>query len=269
MSNLAVTSPTHIVIPDLQIAPGTPTVHLEWIGQYVHDKYGDRAKTSVIQLGDAWDFPSLSWYDRGKKSMEGRRLALDIEAGNAGMELLSQPFSRDKLNRIILRGNHEDRLTRAIEDHAQLEGVLDFSMLNDRQLGWSVQEYQEVFMLDGVAYSHYFYNPMTGRPYGGQNVETRLKTIGSSFTMGHQQGLLYGLRNVLGGLQHGMVAGSCYLHDEDYKGPQGNAHWRGIIVCHNVERGSYDPKFVSLDSLCRRYEGMRLSRYISKRRWRK
>jgi len=105
---------------------------------------------------------------------------------------------------------------------------------------------------------------MTGNPFGG-TIDARLKNIGHSFTMGHQQTLLYGLRYVndeySGRSQHGLVAGACYLHDEDYKGPQGNAHWRGIIVKHQVCEGSYDPMFVSLDYLCRRYEGMSLERF--------
>jgi hypothetical protein len=83
--------------------------------------------------------------------------------------------------------------------------------------------------------------------------------------MGHQQTLDYAIRFVKGESQHGLVAGACYLHDEDYKGYQGNAHWRGIVVCHEVREGSYDPMFVSLDYLCRRYEGVPLSKFMAKK----
>jgi hypothetical protein len=112
-----------------------------------------------------------------------------------------------------------------------------------------------------VGYAHYWYQPMSGRPFTGM-IETRLKTIGHSFTQGHQQTLMYGFRYVSETSQHGLVAGSCYLHDEDYKGPQGNSHWRGIIVCHEVQDGSYDPMFISLDYLCRRYERKRLCDFM-------
>jgi hypothetical protein len=37
-----------------------------------------------------------------------------------------------------------------------------------------------------------------------------------------------------------LVAGSFYQHDEDYKGPQGNDHWRGIVVLNEVEDGDYN-----------------------------
>ncbi|HYF46074.1 MAG TPA: hypothetical protein VD926_07675, partial [Acidimicrobiales bacterium] len=61
---------------------------------------------------------------------------------------------------------------------------------------------------------------------------------------------------------HGLVAGACYLHDEDYLGPQGNTYWRGIVVCFGVEGGVYNPMFVDLDYLCRRYEGAPLSEFM-------
>jgi len=99
----------------------------------------------------------------------------------------------------------------------------------------------------------------------GGSALMRLKTLGHSYTMGHQQVLDYGIRFVNGKSQHALVAGACYLHDEDYKGYQGNAHWRGIIVCHDVVDGSYDPMFISLDYLCRRYEGVSLSVFLKKK----
>ncbi|HEV7680014.1 MAG TPA: hypothetical protein VGQ42_15735 [Candidatus Dormibacteraeota bacterium] len=253
----------HVVIPDTQVKPGVPTEHLEWAGRYIVDKFKDRDDVRVIHLGDHWDMPSLSSYDKGRKSMEGRRVKEDVAAGDAGFKLLNEPM--EYLNsqrrargrkewwpdRHFLLGNHENRITRAVEADAQLEGVLSLDMLDTR--GWQVHPFLEVVELDGVLYSHYFYHPMTGTPYGGTVIETRIKNIGASFTQGHQQTLMHGLRFVRDRSQHGLVCGSFYQHDEDYKGPQGNAHWRGIIVCHQVDRGSYDLMTVSLDYLRRRY----------------
>jgi len=269
---------THIVIPDTQVRPGVPTDHLSWIGRYIVDQFAGK-DVVVVHLGDHWDMSSLSSYDQGKKQMEGRRVDADIESGNDALELLTKPLERHQAvqrdecraqrrkievwnpERHLLRGNHEWRMMRAIEDNAQLDGVLSMDLFESP--GWQVHDFLEVVKIDGVAYSHYFANPMTGRPYGGQNIDTRLKTIGTSFTMGHQQGLWLGLRYVLGQSQHGLVAGACYVHDEEYKGPQGNAHWRGIVVCHQVEHGSYDVMTVSLDYLCRRYEGVRLEEFLA------
>lgn len=267
---------THLVIPDTQIKPGVPTDHLAWIGQYVVDRKPD----VVVHLGDHWDFPSLSSYDRGKKAMEGRRYSEDVEAGNLGLDLLTAPIRKEKLRvrdwlpRLeLLRGNHEERLNRAIEDDARMDGALSFDDLESP--GWEVHDFLKPVWVDGIAYSHYFANPMTGRPYGGM-VSTRLKNIGHSFTMGHVQTLDSAQIPVPSPngptMRRGLVAGACYLHNEDYKGFQGNAHWRGVLVKHEVFDGNYDLMEVSLEYLCLKYEGVPISqfmaaKYPSIRRW--
>ena len=266
---------THFVIPDTQAKPGVPNDHLRWIGQYLVDEFAD-TDIEIIHVGDHADMPSLSSYDEGKKEMEGRRYQLDIRAANVAFDALNAPlraFNARRLrdhkaqwwpSRRILLGNHENRIERATSGSAKLDGTIGVHDLNYEDHGWIVHPFLEPVQIDGITYAHYFYNPMSGNPYAGM-IETRLKNIGRSFTQGHQQGLYYGIRYVGGQQQCGLVAGSCYLHDEDYKGPQGNAHWRGIVVCHEVADGGYDPMFVSLNYLCRRYEGKTLNRFMVRR----
>lgn len=263
----------HLIIPDTQVKPGVPTDQLDWVGQYIADKRPE----VIVHLGDHWDMPSLSSYDKGKRQMEGRRYRADVEAGNEGLAKLDAPVAKHnrqqrrnkaklyKPLKKLLRGNHEERIMRATQDDAALDGTIGYGDLESP--GWEVHDFLEVVWIDGVAYSHYFYNPMSGRPYSGACL-TRLKNIGHSFTMGHQQTLDYAVRPVADTMHHGLIAGACYLHDEDYKGPQGNDHWRGIVMCHQVEDGSYDPMFVSLDYLCRRYEGVSLRDFRATGRFR-
>ena len=270
-------APVHIMIPDTQIRPGVPLDQLEWIGQYIVDEFAQKPSVKIMHIGDHADMPSLSTWDYGKREMEGRRYREDIEAANKGFDVLNKPLRDYNLKRAlshrakwepekhIFLGNHENRIVRATSLDAKLDGTISVDDLNYKEHGWNVHNFLAPVNIDGVIYSHYFYSPMTGKPYGGTSIDTRLKNIGHTFTMGHQQTLMYGLRFVDGKSQHGLVAGACYLHDEDYKGPQGNAHWRGIIVKHEVYDGSYDPMFVSLNYLCRRYEGMTLDRFTLKK----
>ena len=65
----------HMVIPDTQVKPDSPTEHLRWAGQYAVEKKPD----VIIHIGDHFDMPSLSTYDVGKKSFEGRRYQKDME----------------------------------------------------------------------------------------------------------------------------------------------------------------------------------------------
>lgn len=66
-----------------------------------------------------------------------------------------------------------------------------------------------------------------------------------------------------GFIRHGIVAGSCYLHDEEYKG-MANSHWRGIVVLNEVKKGEFCEMPLSLNYLCGKYEGVSLNRYMNK-----
>lgn len=268
-------SRTHFFIPDTQVKPGVPLDHLDWIGQYIVDRKPD----VIIHAGDHYDLPSMSYYDKGKNTskFEGRRYCEDVQAGHEGLDRLeaalnahnakmrSQKMKQYLPEKHVTWGNHEHRIERYIERSGELEGIFGVFQFDEywQARGWQTHQYRDIVEVDGVWYSHYFYNPMTGRPWGGM-IMTRLKNVGHSFTQGHAQTLEHGIRYVGNNQQHALVAGACYLHDEDYKGPQGNSHWRGIVVKHEVENGGYDPMFVSLNYLCQRYEGMTLDEFMGR-----
>jgi hypothetical protein len=238
----------HIVIPDCQTKPGVPLDHLKWAGEYIATQEPD----VVVCIGDFYDMESLSEYDRGKKSFEGRRYKADIETGNRAMAMLMEGISKcPKMPRLIFTlGNHEERILRALEMEPRLEGLLGY---HDFDLpGWEVYDFLKPVEVDGVHYAHYFTNNV-GRPLSGA-VETMLRAVGFSFSQGHQQGLRWGRRELANGkAQVGLVAGSFYQHYEPYRGPQGNDHWQGIVVSHEVKDGDWDLMAVSMGYLRRRY----------------
>lgn len=247
------------MIPDVQAKTGVDLDHLDHIGQYIVHKRPD----VIICIGDFADMESLSSYDRGKKSFEGRRYKKDIAAAKEAMDRLLAPLKEHnkkmvrwreaqyKPRLVMTLGNHEERIARAVEASAELEGVIGYHDLpyND----WEVHDFLDPVFIDGVCYAHYMSNPMTGKPYGGM-ASTILKNVGHSFVVGHQQKLEVATRHLVTGQQQwGIVAGACYTHNEDYKGYQGNHHWRGVIMLHEVEDGSFDPMFVSLNFLRLKY----------------
>ncbi len=260
---------THIFIPDGQVKYDVPTDHWTWIGKYLAEYQPD----VIVNAGDWADMPSLSSYDRGKKQFEGRRYNLDIKTAREAMQILLEPMKtynathrkQYKPEMHLTLGNHEDRINRAIENDPILEETMSISNLRYEE-DWIVHPFLKPVCIDGVTYAHYFYNPMTGRPYSGVSMDARIKSIGFSFTMGHQQAKMIGAKELNNGqVLRGLVAGACYLHDEEYKGYQGNNHWRGIIVKHEVNEGNYDLMEVSLDFLCRKYEQMRLKTFMAEK----
>lgn len=238
----------HFVVPDSQIAPGVPTRHMKWAGQYIAEKAspGD----VVVHLGDHWDMESLCSYDKGKRQFEGRRYKADVECGNVAFALLSEQLDGLPIEKHLLRGNHEHRITRALETEPWLDGVIGLHDLHSP--GWTVHEFLEPFVVDGCTYVHYAYNPRNGKPWGGL-VSTVLKNVGSTFIQGHRQGLEVATHQLPNGQRRrGVVVGSFYEHDPSYLGPQAG-HWRGILMLTEVRDGDFDLVEVSIDYLRRKY----------------
>ena len=251
-----------MVLPDTQCKADIPMEHLEAAGNYIIE----RKPSVIVHLGDHWDMPSLSSYEkRGSKYFEGKKYLTDIDAGLEGMERLLKPInkynSQRKRNKkslykprmLFIPGNHEDRVLRATNSDPRLEGVITQDHFKLYEMGWEVPKYLQPVDVDGVKYAHHFYNPMTGRPYGGK-AHTKLQNVGFSFTMGHVQGKDIAEKHLSDGRTlRGLVVGSFYQHDEDYKGPQGNHHWRGCIYKHEVNDGDYCMMELSMDYLLREW----------------
>jgi len=249
----------HLIIPDTQCKEGNPIDHLTWAGQYAVDMKPD----VIVHLGAHWDMPSLSVYDIGKKSFEGRTYMADVEAGIKGMQAFLAPIKeeqqrliRNKDKRwnprmVFCIGNHEERIMRAIESDRKLDGLMGYDdLLLDAD--WEVHDFLKVVVIDGVAYSHYMVSGSMGRPIG--TAQQMVNKTHMSCVVGHQQGrqVAYG-RKADGSSITCIIAGSCYDHNEDYMGIQGNKHWRGVVVLNEVDNGSFDEMFVSLKYLKGKY----------------
>jgi len=243
---------TILVIADTQCKSEENLEYMLWIGHYIADKKPD----IIVHIGDHYDFPSLSSYDKGKASAEGRRLVKDIEAGNAGFEFLNLAIEKVKdynPRKVFCLGNHEYRLERYIDDNPELIGTLGVDKLPFAKYGWEVHPFLKPVEINGVFFVHYLANPFSGKPYGG-NAMNILKTVGRSFVVGHKQCLDIAIRPTIDGKQQiGIVNGACYPFDESYKGYQGNNHFRGLTVLHEVEDGFGLPMFVSLEYMKEKY----------------
>ena len=250
----------HLVIPDCQVKPGVNVDYLDRIGKYIVEKQPDK----IICIGDFADMPSLSSYDVGKKSFEGRRYVDDISSTKSAMARLLAPLgdfnARAKRNKgkrytpelHLTLGNHENRIERAIENDAKLEGVLGTKDLGYEEFGWIVHPFLEVAFVDSIAYSHYFTSGVMGRAV--PNARQLVMKKHMSCVMGHVQNWeMHREVKADGSPVIGLFVGSCYTHNEDYLGPQGNNYDRGFWMLHEVKDGGFMPMYVSLDYLERKY----------------
>lgn len=249
-----------LVLPDVQAKPGNDFSFLRRIGLYMVEKKPD----VVVCGGDFADLPSLSSYDKGKRAFEGRRYKRDVEAAQFAMQAFLGPMEEYNAMRrrnkkaeykprmVLTLGNHENRVNRATNDDAMLDGVLSIKDLAYEEYGWEVHDFLEVVMVEGIAFSHYFTSGVMGRPV--TTAQALLTKKHQSCIAFHQQGLQIatGYR-ADGALLTAVICGSAYEHNEDYLGPQGNNHWRGFLMLNDVHEGQFDLMPVSLDYINRKY----------------
>lgn len=255
----------HFIIPDRQNKPGVPLDHNYWVGQAIAKYEPD----VVIDLGDGPDFESISRHSEpGTIAKEGKRLKADIDAYNEGEALLREGMGKFRPKRKVkLRGNHDQRLVHYIDRHPELDGLIGLHLLDDGD--WEIIPYLDgnpgIVKIDGIRYAHFFAQPLTGKPIGG-TIATRIAKIGGSFVQGHEQGLKRGdFQYATGDMAYGIVAGSCYLHDEPYKGAA-NKHWRGVVVLNEVKDGQFCEMPLSIDYLSREFAGTTVSRWLQRNR---
>lgn len=250
----------HIIIPDTQLAPGDNLEFIDHIGKYIAHMTPD----VIVQIGDWADMSSLSSWDIGKKSYEGRQYVKDIQVANEGLHRLMHPINRERFRRLINKkkrwnprmvfteGNHENRINRAVDSDRKLEGLISTQDIRFEEHGFERYEFLKPVVIDGVVYVHYLTSGVMGRPITtAQGILTKRH---QSAVVGHQQGRQVSTAvRADGKLITAIIAGSCYEKDEAYLGEQGNNHFRGIVVLNEVEDGSFDEMFVSLSYLRKRY----------------
>ena len=136
------------------------------------------------------------------------------------------------------------RLKRIPEGNSEFEGFIGYHLL-ELEKDWEVYDFLKPVNIQGINFVHYLANPMSGKPYGG-SAASQLKSVGTSFCVGHKQTLEVAIQPVLDGtMRLGIICGAAYPFDEGYKGYQGNNHFRGVVMLHDAKDGFADPSFIS------------------------
>ena len=249
-----------LVIPDTQVKEGVPLDHLTWAGRAIVHYQPD----VVVHLGDHADMPSLSSHDvKGSKYFEGLRYKKDIEVAKLGMKMLLEPLkefqAKQKKNKekvykprkVMLMGNHEHRIDRAVNNNPTLEGLISTKDL-EYEKDWEVHQFLHPVFIGGVGFNHFWPVGAMGRP--ASSAATIVSKLHMSCIAGHQQGkqVAYGKR-ADGQSITSIIVGSYYLHDESYMDQLSNKHWRGLLIMNEVKDGHFDEMFLSIDYLEKKY----------------
>ena len=249
---------THLVIPDQHAHPDFNNDRADWIARLIVDVRPD----VVINIGDAADMASLSTYDKGKRAFQGRSYKKDIDAHLDFQDRMWAPVKRTKKKlpyRVVLEGNHEHRIEKALDMSPELEGTISFKDYAFDDYYDDVVRYQGgtpgIIDIDGIHYAHYFVSGVMGRPVGGEHPAYSLLTKHfTSCTCGHIHVADHAIRTTVDGRRiHGLVAGVYQDYESAWAGEINKLWWRGVVVKHNVEGGSYDPEWISIDRLRKEY----------------
>lgn len=267
----------HLFLPDRQVKPGCSNEVDVAIGNYIVKHRPE----VIINIGDHADMESLSSYDVGKASAEGKRYAKDVEASINAHEIMFKPLwelqrqqiagPADRLSHLVQRhakpvdfydpethicyGNHENRILRAIDDDPRLGGWMGLEDLQFSRFYKHVHPFLEKFIVDGVTYVHYSFKKIPSKAIGGEMIaRSILNHEMTSISVGHCPEFAYYEKWRGDGKKiQCLVAGACFDHTEPYAGERNKQYWRGIVHKRGVKDGVYDFEKISIEKLLREY----------------
>jgi hypothetical protein len=243
---------SHILIPDLQVRADVDYGQLEHIANYALHAQPD----CIIQIGDWSDLPSLSTFDAGKLSGEGRRLRDDIQSVRDSVNLFMKPFRQYNKGRrkkyeprfIITLGNHCFRLQRFMNDTPAFAGYFSNDLFGFKEAGFEVYPFLEIANVDGIEYTHFVQASCRGNPIS--SAAGLLRARHTSISTGHALKVEIAYHS---GTNHiGLIAGAAYSHRETWAG-QSDISKRGIWRKEEIRNSTYDPCYVSLEYLKKRW----------------
>lgn len=256
------------MIGDAHVQAGQVLLRFKALGQWILDNLPE----NIIIMGDFLDMQALSAWDKNKRlTMEGKRYKEEIDAGNVALDLMLKPMveynqERKKQKKrvykphlVYLSGNHEFRLDRYIEEHAELEGQLDYVReLRLKERGFIHVPYREYHYLGGVGFTHI---PIGGN---GKAMSGAISTLTKNVLQSHAHSVVFGHTHKLCiagehrlGAEHYNQVLSCgcfFEHVDEYVKGAKTDYWRGIIVLDHYSENRFDIETISLGKLMKMYD---------------
>ncbi len=240
------------MIPDVHTKPGISNERLEWAGSLAVDYMPEK----IVCLGDWFSMDSLSSYDKNHKSFEGRRYKLDIDAGVDALKKFNKPI--DELNeifkkakksqyrpeKIMLLGNHENRLERCVNLHSELSGTLTNKDFKFEEHGWKVVPFLQPIEVEQIYFNHFFVSGVKGESISGASIASSMLAKNMcSCICGHNHQIDWAVRASPNGKKTMALCAGCYLAEnqhEEYAHATEFLWWKGLCLLHDVNDGAYD-----------------------------
>ena len=235
-----------LIIGDPHAHPDYDNKRFTSLGKFIAKEKPD----AVVCIGDMADMPSLSSYDKGTKGFEGRRYYRDVNAVLDAQDKLFAPIRKAKKYKpkmYMCLGNHEDRITRAVNSSPELEGAIGLDDLCYEDYGWKVTPFKKCVTIKGITFSHYFTSGVAGRAISSVHIgNTMISKLHCSAVQGHSHLYNHAEQTRPDGQKIFGLSVGCYSHpqytetwcqDTEYQ------WWRGIIILEGLDcEGYYNSK---------------------------
>lgn len=250
-----------LVVPDQHAHPDHNNDRADWLGKFILATKPD----VVVNMGDTFDLPSLSSFDKGKASFHGASYEKDVNAGLDFLDRMWHPIKKSKRKRphsVFLEGNHCHRIKKVLEYQPELAGDrfgVSYSNLQLKDYHNEVVYYQGqtpgIYTCEGVSFAHYMVSGLMGRPIGGEHhASSLLAKNHCSCVVAHSHTVDWSVRSSpTGNRIMGLVAGVYQDYESSWAGNVNHLWWSGLVYLRGVEGGTYDPEFISIEALRREY----------------
>jgi len=232
-----------VILPDVHLTTKVPKEY-----QLVKKFIKDYKPNEIIILGDFMEVEALSSYDLSKqRKIEGKRYEEEIAVANKELDWLTAHCKRIT----YLEGNHEYRVERYLDDHSELEGMLEVAKrLNLAQRGIKWHKINKLIKRGKLYFTHGVY-------YGKYFAKKTVEEYGCSIVVGHTH--RFQVHTMYPKMQkYPMV---CYglgcLGDTDpaYKKDCPTGHLNQFAVCEIGNKGYFNLYPITIIGLTFRYGG--------------
>lgn len=245
-----------LVIGDAHVEQGQDLKRFKALGKYIKDEQ----PTHIVNIGDFMSVDAFSAWDRNKRLlMEGKRYELECDAANRAMDYIDEAVAsvpRYKPVHIDIEGNHEDRVTRYVEENPELQGTLEVPVkLNLKGRGHVWAPYKSDYNINGVSFTHV---PIlgNGKGIGRPNIcEKALKLYHNSVVFGHDHGLYHAMEHRHGAphLNQALSVGCFFEDTAHYAIGSKTDYWKGLIMLDVYSPNRFDFSTIAMSSLYRQY----------------